>query len=383
MMVKIKLPRHTMILTLSLLFCSTVARAASFVTPSSLLVPTPAPLETADSRVLASRRMILETSTSFERSVTENNILFIRGGGSRFSNSKLHLSHDSFNNAAFSQFNQVMLAANVLGFVVSLLTGGSHLHLDLLGTGAFAIAALPTGLASPIPRVQLSAACVTLWSTKLASFLFFRATKMKHDSRLTDTLSTTSGTFGFWFVSLLWGCLCSLPHSLGATSSYNIPLLQSPCSIAGAALFVVGFLTETTADIQKWLFKQSNPKKFCDVGVWSISQHPNFLGNLLLWSGIFLMNAPALVDPPPAVSAETSITAAFQTLWRYKRVALGALSPLFLYTLFSGQASGTITNAKELSERKYGSDPMFVRYVENVPLIFPNPSKIIAGDKYK
>ena len=145
--------------------------------------------------------------------------------------------------------------------------------------------------------------------------------------------STTSGTFGFWFVSLLWGCVCSLPHSLGATSSYNIPILQSPYSIAGAVLFVVGFLTETTADFQKWMFKQSSPKQFCDVGVWSISQHPNFLGNLLLWSGIFLINAPALVDPPPPVATETTVASIFQNLWRFKRVALAALSPLFLYTL--------------------------------------------------
>ena len=371
---------HGMLLALCLLTCSRVTRAASFVSPHA--PPTSVFLATAlrGSALIGPVKVLGKTSTRFKRNTFENGILSIRGGD-RGTKSQLRLSPISFDNAPFCQFNKIIIVVNALGFVISLISGGSHLHLDLLGTGAFAMAAIPTGLASAIPRVQLSAACVSLWSTKLASFLFFRAIKMKHDSRLTDTLSTTSGTFGFWFISLLWGCMCSLPHSLGATSSYNTPLLQSPCSIAGGALFAIGFLTETTADVQKWLFKQSNPKQFCNVGVWSMSQHPNFLGNLLLWSGIFLMNAPALVDPPPAVTAETALTAIFQTLWRFKRVALAALSPLFMYTLFSGQASGTITNAKELAQKKYGGDSNFVNYVETVPLIFPNPFKMLSGSK--
>ena len=345
-------PAHGMFLALCLLTFSGVTRAASFLSP-----PTPQKsgfLATAlRSGVLVAPGKALGTpSARLEHNTFEKGILSIRGGD-RGTKTQLLLSPVSFDNVPFGQFNKIILAANALGFVISLLSGGSHLHLDLLGTGAFAMAAIPTGLASSIPRVQLSAACVSLWSTKLASFLFFRAIKMKHDSRLTDTLSTTSGTFGFWFISLLWGCLCALPHSLGATSSYNTPLLQSPCSIAGGALFLVGFLTETAADVQKWLFKQSNPQQFCNVGVWSMSQHPNFLGNLFLWSGIFLMNVPALVDPPPVVAAETTVVAIFQTLWRFKRVALAALSPLFMYTLFSGQASGAITNAQELAQKKY------------------------------
>ena len=88
-----------------------------------------------------------------------------------------------------------------------------------------------------------------------------------------------------------------------------------------------------------------------------------------------------MVDPPSPVATETTVASVFQNLWRFKRVALAALSPLFLYTLFSGQASGTITNAKELAQKKYGADPNFVKYVENVPLIFPNPARIFDGRK--
>jgi steroid 5-alpha reductase family enzyme len=297
------------------------------------------------------------------------------GGGGVFSRdaTKLHLTPTSFGNGPFWEFNQIIAAVNLLGFITSVVSGGSHLHLDLLGTGAFALSAIHTGLASDIPRVQLSAGLVSLWGTKLASFLFWRALQLKHDNRLSTTLSTVTGTATFWFVSLLWGVIASFPHSLGATSSYNIPILKSPCAIVGVILFLLGLLTETTADIQKWIFKANNPGKFCNVGLWSISQHPNWLGNLMLWSGILLLNAPALIDPPPLAGNTTNL---LQFLWRFKRLAVAALSPLFLYTLFSGQASGSITNAQELVMTKYGKDPEFRTYQDMVPLIVLNPLKL-------
>merc|ERR1712107_391438 len=41
------------------------------------------------------------------------------------------------------------------------------------------------------------------------------------------------------------------------------------------------------------------------------------------------------------------------------------------YLLFTSQATGQMTNTKELSHKKYGGDPRFKNYTERVPLIFP------------
>ena len=51
------------------------------------------------------------------------------------------------------------------------------------------------------------------------------------------------------------------------------------------------------ADLQKWQFKAdpANKGKFCDAGVWKLSQHPNWAGNLLMWTGITIFNAPTLL----------------------------------------------------------------------------------------
>jgi Predicted membrane protein len=271
----------------------------------------------------------------------------------------------TFDNLPFLQSTLVFAGANVLGFIISLLTG-SHLHLDLLGTGAFALASLPSLFSEHCPtRIFVSSAAVFTWSAKLASFLFFRALKLKTDGRLQDTLSTVSGTFGFWLISFMWGIICSLPHTLGTTSA------EPGSSLAltlGGIVYLLGLATESMADYQKWVFKQNHPGKFCDIGLWSISQHPNFFGNLLLWSGILIMNSDSLIERGVSKGGEGILS----SLWSSRRVFVAFLSPLFMWALFSGQASGNLTNAVELAQQKYGKDPKFREYLETVPKIIPN-----------
>ena len=94
-------------------------------------------------------------------------------------------------------------AANTLGFCISVATNW-HYHLDLIGTGVFAVVAVALR-GSGEPRQMLSSVGVGIWATKLAGFLFYRALQTTRDTRLEETLSTTAGAFGFWLISFLWG----------------------------------------------------------------------------------------------------------------------------------------------------------------------------------
>jgi hypothetical protein len=101
----------------------------------------------------------------------------------------------AFDNAPLWKSISTVCISNIVGCALSFVTG-SHLHLDLLGTGAFGIAAISAMINSPkraIFRFRLSSYFVILWSFKLASFLFIRILKNKHDARLDELLSTTSG----------------------------------------------------------------------------------------------------------------------------------------------------------------------------------------------
>lgn len=291
-----------------------------------------------------------------------HSIKFPSRGGSALNGVNPELVVNSFSNSPFVLSSIIYAMTNVLGFVISIFTG-SHLHLDLLGTGAFTLASLPNILAPSSTRVLISSSAVGIWGAKLASFLFFRALKVKTDVRLEDTLSTTGGTTSFWFISLLWGVICSLPHTLGSTSSIE----GSPVTLTiGVIVYMLGLLTETKADFQKWSFKENNPGKFCNEGLWSISQHPNFFGNLLIWSGIYIMNVDSLIQP---MGEDGGI---ISQVWGTRRAWIALLSPLFMWTLFYGQSSGAITNTLELASKKYGSDASYQSYIKNVPLIIPS-----------
>lgn len=271
-----------------------------------------------------------------------------------------------FDNTPFVQSTAIFALTNLLGCVLSLF-GTTQIHVDLLGTGSFCLAALPAlmGKGAALSRVKISAAAVILWSVKLAGYLLFRIVKLGEDKRLSDLFGSTSGTISFWVFSLMWGILCSLPHTLGSTSSSSgLPV----ATIAGSILYVIGIVLETTADYQKWMFKAENTG-FCNVGLWSISQHPNWFGNLLIWAGILTMNAPALVDASAVVAAGEKASF-FDNVWRYRRLVFACLSPAFMLYLFNGQADGSLTRTVELAKGKYGS-PEYEEYLASVPKIFP------------
>ena len=84
------------------------------------------------------------------------------------------------------------------------------------------------------------------------------------------------------------------------------------------------------------------------------------------------MNAPALIEPSEKTLREVGIGKfVLGLLWRARRLFLSLLSPLFLFTLFYGQANGTISNSLETAQKKHGDNPDYIRYVNEVPLIFP------------
>jgi len=288
----------------------------------------------------------------------------------------------------FWKANGIYACTNLVGFLISIATG-SHLHLDLIGTGAFALATIPTLLQENIAiHSQWSSWAVALWGTKLAGFLFFRATQVGHDKRLEELLLTTTGAFQFWFVTFVWNVFCSMPYLLGICNSGESGIGCANVVLkAGGALYALGLGIETIADVQKYLFKRANPGKFCKVGLWGVSQHPNYLGNLILWFGILVMNAPWLIESATAPPLLTVVPATDGTdtlglligglksgvnwLWRCRRLVVAMVSPWFMLKLFSSQAEGTMTNTLELANSKYGSDPDYKDYIENVPLIFP------------
>ena len=63
-----------------------------------------------------------------------------------------------------------------------------------------------------------------------------------------------------------------------------------PLIIIGLAVMLAGVLLEFLADtsIHRFLREHKGERRTCDVSIWKYSRHPNYLGEMTFWIGIFI-----------------------------------------------------------------------------------------------
>ena len=99
-------------------------------------------------------------------------------------------------------------------------------------------------------------------------------------------------TNAVWLFNLLTPFILSLPIlfcNSPVAPENDMGLLE----IAGGALGIFGLIVVTIADWQKQTFKKSpeNAGKWCDIGLFKYSRHPNYCGDLCVVWGILDLNA--------------------------------------------------------------------------------------------
>jgi steroid 5-alpha reductase family enzyme len=118
---------------------------------------------------------------------------------------------------------------------------------------------------------------------------------------------------GFHMMPTIWvylGCLALVPALVSGTRPLGV--------LDGLALAVTSgaVVLETVADEQLRAFRLGSPPPgaILDTGLWSLCRHPNYLGELSFWWGLYLFGIAA--DPSwwPAVVGPLSITALFAFL---------------------------------------------------------------------
>jgi len=130
--------------------------------------------------------------------------------------------------------------------------------------------------------------CIVVARVYLGSFLFYRASSRKGDARF-DQIRSNFIYFGaFWLFQIVWVFGTSLPvvYVLSRTSDTDIEIAD----IVSFAAFGIGFFFQSVGDIQKFRFKASGQKGIMKSGLWSISRHPNYFGEILMWFSIFALS---------------------------------------------------------------------------------------------
>ena len=69
---------------------------------------------------------------------------------------------------------------------------------------------------------------------------------------------------------------------------------DNPFVFIGAAIMLAGVSLETAADIQKNNAKKVNPRRFMDTGLYRIVRCPNYLGEMIFWTGVLVSGIGAV-----------------------------------------------------------------------------------------
>ncbi len=141
----------------------------------------------------------------------------------------------------------------------------------------------------------IATSMVVAWAVRLAGFLFIRINKMKRDKRFDGVRENFWSFFKFWFLQAVSVAIIISP--IAVFISKDKPNALVTLAFVGIGLWIFGLVLETIADYQKYIFK-NNPKndgKFIKKGVWKYSRHPNYLGEILCWWGLFIFASSNLV----------------------------------------------------------------------------------------
>ena len=205
---------------------------------------------------------------------------------------------------------------------------------------------------APSLRELIVSLLVVIWSLRLSSFLYLRIHRTGKDGRF-DQLKTSPIRFLVpWTLQGLWVFLTMIVVIVINSQAGSASALGMWDGI-GLSVWMLGFGIEARADHQKTVFntEPNNQGKWIDSGLWSYSRHPNYLGEILLWTGIAFFG----------ISCFTGL----------ERVAW--ISPIFIYLLLTKVSGIPILDQRALE--KWGDDPEYQKYRENTPALIPRLNK--------
>lgn len=252
----------------------------------------------------------------------------------------------------FALCGALAFVVNWLAFAPAYLRQTEHFY-DLTGSLTY-LTLIAVGLAlagAPDPRALLLGVLVAIWALRLGSFLFLRIRREGSDTRF-DAIKPSFARFLMaWTLQGLW-VFVTLSCALAAITS-AAPQPLDAAAVLGAGLWLFGFAVEALADRQKRVFRADPAQRgrFIATGLWAWSRHPNYFGEITLWTGIAVLAFPVL------------------TGWQHATL----VSPLFVYVLLTRISGVPLLEAR--ADQRWGGQPDYEAYKARTPLLFPRPPR--------
>ncbi len=247
----------------------------------------------------------------------------------------------------------VAFAINWLAFIPSALAQTDKFY-DLTGASTYlSIIAVACVLSAPLDlRAIVIAAMVVIWSLRLGAFLFVRIGKSGGTDPRFEAIKVNPLRFLIaWTLQAVWVIITTAAALVVISTKDRAPL--DIFFWIGAAIWLAAFLVEVVADHQKSAFKAdpANSRKFITTGLWSWSQHPNYFGEIMLWTGAVIIALPVLSG------------------WSFLVFA----SPFFI-TLLLTKISG-INLLDKAAKKKWGDDPAYAEYRRKTSVLVLRPPR--------
>ena len=196
-------------------------------------------------------------------------------------------------------------------------------------------------------RSIISIIFVMIWAIRLGIFLFKRVIKVGEDKRFEHAKKSFSKFLMFFNISALWVFL-TIVNVLTMIIN-NSDSVTDLFFIIGLTIVIIGFIIEVVADMQKRKFRTniSNKGQFISSGLWSISRHPNYFGEMMIWVGMSFATIPILIG------------------WQF----ITLISPIFVIFLLTKVSGINLLEAS--ANDKWGADKNYQDYRDKTSVLIP------------
>lgn len=200
--------------------------------------------------------------------------------------------------------------------------------------------------------VLLLCGVLFIYGIRLALYLFLRERRSASYKKILYQPENTTKKplfvmFAIWTMCALLYVGQMSPATFYLYNLANGAPVNEVWAWVGAIVATMGVIIEMVADAQKSAAKKVNARRFVDTGLYRIVRCPNYFGEVLMWTGSFLICFGACC-----------------TFWQWVIAIIGYIG--IVYVMFSG--------ARRLELRQtetYGNDPEFQKYIKKTPLILP------------
>ena len=206
-------------------------------------------------------------------------------------------------------------------------------------------------------RQILVTSLVVAWGLRLSGYLLYRIIKIGEDKRFDDKRADPIKFAIFWIFQAVWVFVVSLPvmfvNAPDSATFYKDPSVFTAMDIVGSLCFVLGLVSEAISDQQKFSFRNNDANKgrWCQVGLWSVSRHPNYFGEITLWIGVFIIS---------------SSVCGSSVKW------IGLLSPIFTASILLFLSG--IPMLEKTSDERHRLKPEYQTYKKNTSPLIPLPA---------